>query len=314
MSEAARALVQRMIAAGAWPEPALLEEIMEQGQDVVEPLLEIVRSRPQGQSAEAVRHNAIFLLCALHPPEALPDLLALFNQQNHDLIETVSENAATFGPAVVAPALAIAADTSLPWYPRAAAAELALQAAGNDPHLRTQVATNLRELLAQQIARAPDYAEAEGEEVEDERAMSPGSLDDYLQLTTNLVCDLATLADPEARDLIKEAFSLDLVDRWMIDEITVALFYKEKRPQSDPPTPRAMLKAYRESYEEHRAMERRQPLDLLRTSPAPLLASAKETAPEKRSGSKDRAPGRNEPCWCGSGKKYKNCHMRSDRA
>jgi preprotein translocase subunit SecA len=22
--------------------------------------------------------------------------------------------------------------------------------------------------------------------------------------------------------------------------------------------------------------------------------------------------GRNDPCWCGSGKKYKNCHMRSD--
>ena len=24
--------------------------------------------------------------------------------------------------------------------------------------------------------------------------------------------------------------------------------------------------------------------------------------------------GRNDPCWCGSGKKYKHCHMRSDRA
>ncbi|MFN8373147.1 MAG: SEC-C metal-binding domain-containing protein, partial [Anaerolineae bacterium] len=23
-------------------------------------------------------------------------------------------------------------------------------------------------------------------------------------------------------------------------------------------------------------------------------------------------PGRNDPCWCGSGKKYKNCHMRED--
>jgi preprotein translocase subunit SecA len=24
--------------------------------------------------------------------------------------------------------------------------------------------------------------------------------------------------------------------------------------------------------------------------------------------------GRNDPCWCGSGKKYKNCHMREDQA
>ena len=22
--------------------------------------------------------------------------------------------------------------------------------------------------------------------------------------------------------------------------------------------------------------------------------------------------GRNDPCWCGSGKKYKNCHMKQD--
>jgi preprotein translocase subunit SecA len=24
--------------------------------------------------------------------------------------------------------------------------------------------------------------------------------------------------------------------------------------------------------------------------------------------------GRNDPCWCGSGKKYKHCHMKADRA
>ena len=24
--------------------------------------------------------------------------------------------------------------------------------------------------------------------------------------------------------------------------------------------------------------------------------------------------GRNDPCWCGSGKKYKHCHYRTDRA
>jgi len=27
----------------------------------------------------------------------------------------------------------------------------------------------------------------------------------------------------------------------------------------------------------------------------------------------DRLLGRNEPCWCGSGKKYKHCHMKADR-
>jgi preprotein translocase subunit SecA len=31
-----------------------------------------------------------------------------------------------------------------------------------------------------------------------------------------------------------------------------------------------------------------------------------------RKTAKDRL-GRNDPCWCGSGKKYKNCHLRQDR-
>ena len=32
-----------------------------------------------------------------------------------------------------------------------------------------------------------------------------------------------------------------------------------------------------------------------------------ETAPAKK-------PGRNECCWCGSGKKYKKCHLHEDDA
>jgi preprotein translocase subunit SecA len=32
--------------------------------------------------------------------------------------------------------------------------------------------------------------------------------------------------------------------------------------------------------------------------------------PAKRS---TPAVGRNDPCWCGSGKKYKHCHMRTDQ-
>jgi preprotein translocase subunit SecA len=29
---------------------------------------------------------------------------------------------------------------------------------------------------------------------------------------------------------------------------------------------------------------------------------------------REKRPGRNDPCWCGSGKKYKHCHMRQDAA
>jgi hypothetical protein len=33
-----------------------------------------------------------------------------------------------------------------------------------------------------------------------------------------------------------------------------------------------------------------------------------------RSAPLDKIPGRNEACWCGSGVKYKRCHMVSDQS
>jgi len=36
-----------------------------------------------------------------------------------------------------------------------------------------------------------------------------------------------------------------------------------------------------------------------------LLKGKEDSAPAIK-------PGRNEPCWCGSGKKYKKCHQAED--
>ncbi|MBS1856331.1 MAG: SEC-C domain-containing protein [Acidobacteria bacterium] len=43
----------------------------------------------------------------------------------------------------------------------------------------------------------------------------------------------------------------------------------------------------------------------------PGFEAAEEDEPHVRSGPK---LGRNDPCWCGSGKKYKKCHLASDEA
>jgi hypothetical protein len=39
---------------------------------------------------------------------------------------------------------------------------------------------------------------------------------------------------------------------------------------------------------------------------------AKETPDESRTVKKSRDLGRNDPCWCGSGRKYKRCHLAAD--
>ncbi|AWV89064.1 SEC-C metal-binding domain-containing protein [Bradymonas sediminis] len=41
---------------------------------------------------------------------------------------------------------------------------------------------------------------------------------------------------------------------------------------------------------------------------------AKDSADDSQTVKKDRHLGRNEPCWCGSGRKYKRCHLNDDLA
>jgi tetratricopeptide (TPR) repeat protein len=47
--------------------------------------------------------------------------------------------------------------------------------------------------------------------------------------------------------------------------------------------------------------------------PPPSTGQPSSLAERFEAPSSSQPLGRNEPCWCGSGKKYKHCHMRSDR-
>ncbi len=49
----------------------------------------------------------------------------------------------------------------------------------------------------------------------------------------------------------------------------------------------------------------------IRTSTSGSTAST--AAPEPVRATQKERLGRNDPCWCGSGKKYKNCHYRADQ-
>src|SRR3954470_8738363 len=49
----ARALVDRMVKAGEWPEPAFLEQIVAAGEAAVPALLDVLKTRPSGWPEEA---------------------------------------------------------------------------------------------------------------------------------------------------------------------------------------------------------------------------------------------------------------------
>jgi hypothetical protein len=55
----------------------------------------------------------------------------------------------------------------------------------------------------------------------------------------------------------------------------------------------------------------------LTPAPSPMARNVRTNRePEQSQTVRKSGPqlGRNDPCWCGSGKKYKHCHMASDQA
>ncbi len=132
-----------------------------------------------------------------------------------------------------------------------------------------------------------------------------------------LVGDLAALADPEARELIKTAFADNLVDTFWIDEKFVDERYREGGEKPSPPSDR--LEDYRDRYKKHIEYLNRPPTpprslyqaDRRSTYSGPPTEAAPlpPQEPIRNTGPK---LGRNDPCWCGSGKKYKKCHLGKD--
>jgi preprotein translocase subunit SecA len=59
---------------------------------------------------------------------------------------------------------------------------------------------------------------------------------------------------------------------------------------------------------------RQQEMEMIHGQPAsPMAPSNEQPQPKKQPIRKGKVIGRNEPCYCGSGKKYKQCHMRQDK-
>ena len=130
--------------------------------------------------------------------------------------------------------------------------------------------------------------------------------------------DLANLADPLAMHLIETAFQEGLVDETIVDRKTVDKSYAAiaEPPDEDED----WLSMYKEGYESHIEEPSRLPLpriarpeshyehqhgykDIERPPDPPVIVPIRNAGPKL---------GRNDPCWCGSGKKYKKCHLGKD--
>lgn len=237
MNDTAQVLVAQMVAAGEWPDPELLRAILNQGEAAIEPLLDVIHQPGHGWPAEAKIYYAAYLLGSVGGPSVIPDMIAMFYRYDHDTLEAVSEALGQMGPEVVEPALEVICDESLRWWPRAAAAGAAIDAAGDDPVLRSRIAVALRELLAGYLARADTLK------------------DDDFQMATALVSNLARLADPEARTLINAAFEAGIIEEWVIGLEDVEHSYRQGGERSRRSDPQAWLREYEWQYQHYRSRE-----------------------------------------------------------
>jgi hypothetical protein len=344
----AAALVARMVEVEEWPDPELLGQIVQAGDAAVEPLIGVLRTYPRGWPAEAPLYHAIGLLSVLRPPRAIPDLIEIIRRYGEDPGEWAARAVGNFGADGFEPLLEVVRDLAIRGYRRVHTFVAARAAAGDDPVQRARLAEVLRTFLADAIARgreeirqwkmrrdleeSSDVTDLEdsgtdGSEFVLEDSGAPVSVSeptegekgsdlDFYEEIALLVSDLADLADPAARDLINTAFEEDLVETFIIDK----KFVDEQYRRGGEPArhDQDWLDVYRVRYQEHFD-------DLNRPPPTPMIS----TRPPSRAQMEiDRAPlppvgetirnvgpklGRNDPCWCGSGKKYKKCHLGKDQ-
>ena len=294
-TEEARAKTAKLVSDWDWPDPATLEDILALGDKAVPALAELLTpellaSAQTDEQADTTVYYALELLAALKTPLAIPVFLNAYRHVTDDTVEGLEGTLQSLGPEAVDPLLAVVADPSLSRYARALAANGAIQEANRDASLRPHVAAGLRAILAGLVER-PDPLSNEEKEI-----------------AASLVADLAEMADPEARPLIAAAFASKRVLSAEEDETGFALIDEESVEElyakggsfyvSHPPV---FIDDYRKRWQENR--DRQENLERLK-----LL----EREPALKTVVLGPKVGRNDPCWCGSGKKYKKCHLAQD--
>jgi hypothetical protein len=283
-------LIARFMRQERHPDLDLIAALLRQGDAIVPHLIRLVE---QGKGWPQI--HAALLLCELHAEVALPALRqAMTGPQGHDLADWLDEALPKFGPAALDTLEAIVTDKGVAWYPRAIATRALMNIAYTHPETYERVTAILRGLLPDP---GLDWRPYTYEEIK-------AQFDDP-QIWTTAVVHLCELRDPQAYDLIGQLFDAGLVDEISIDRESYEQAYRKTgRPSSMPARPMDLLSRYRQA-----AGYRQAPVPSPHQQPAsrPNDHRPREAMPPSEPPKKS---GRNEPCPCGSGKKYKHCHGR----
>jgi hypothetical protein len=238
VSDSVRELVAQLVNAGEWPEPELLERILAQGDEAIEPLRELLRQGVRSYPEGAALWFAARLLCSLRAIAASPDIIAVLRQYDPEQHDFTFSDLALLGPGIVDPLLDAADDATLGDDVRSVFLLGAVEASRPNPAARERVQSrilaSLRWIL--DIARA---GQGEAALTEDQR-------EDVSRLLDNLYF----LDAARARTTAREALALGAIER---DEVKlVESLIGPTGPIVVKRDPGDWLDEYREAREEHR--------------------------------------------------------------
>jgi hypothetical protein len=373
-----------MAQAGQWPDPGLMGQIVASGEEAVEPLRKLIRSRPQGWPAEAALVNAMGLLAELKSRTALPDLISVAREYLNESSREAGLALTYYGQEGFDALLGLIQESAVAGFQRTFLIDSAKQAAAGDLVRSARLAEVLRGLFLRIVEESKDAKAFEEELIEEESSGLkeheanlyseeelvpddddeladedlgdedwPGEIDDendatpadrperdplharHVEEAENellpeealgfLADDLCDLADPLAREMLESAFRDGLIDESIIGPGSIEESYRSG-PQIRP-APASWLDEYRSLHHDHHEEQKR--LASLPSIEFPSRTSYPSLAPDPSRPTPARpaartepiepfrntAPkiGRNDPCWCGSGKKYKKCHFGKDQ-
>lgn len=298
-------------------DPEILDGIRAHGAAAVDPLINLIQEVMAANWAVIDNEEAPWNYAHVHAvgllsqlPLTPPVVSLLFDlDEQYDDDEWYSEEIIGeiwhAGEVTVEPCLAALRDRSRSEYGRNGVADLLEKVAEEYPDLRDRIADGLVEIMSSVTREDEDW-------------------DDWATNAFMLGALGATRAERYI-PFVHQMFEQDRVDvmilglDWVLDSIQGIDPMERHKEEFDEDTKfdlREMLQRAATMSEAMKARKSPGEYPHPEIKPWPELPPPPPAAPLSRQWEtvvNPKRPGRNDPCWCGSGKKYKKCHMHEDQ-
>jgi hypothetical protein len=292
-------LIESLHLAGWAPDPDLVRRWQARAPQLI-PELMAELAQDTGDPDDYADVHAAYLLIDARAEAALPVFADVLRDPGRDyMMEWLSPELAHYGTAVIPYLRQALFDEDVNWYGRATAAGLLTQIALAHPEEKPAIVAMLRQLL-------PPLDEAGELQIEE------GEWDD---MWTWAALELAHLQDEASLPQVEQLFAQNKVDTGVLGP---TFDYHETKMEEGYPheqKPFDLIAIYEALQEEEQSEGMTDEELAAALGFDQSIQSAAEPRSAEEPHSHDDLPfgrkvGRNEPCPCGSGKKYKHCHGR----